>query len=228
MDITIMNDAVVLCQTLRLASPALPIGAYSYSQGLETAVAKGWVVDEPTARDWIEGLLLLAIARLDLPLVCRLRRALEAHDHARLSFWSHYLRASREARELADEDRMLGAGLLRLLGDDPWARQASAADCPPSLPLGFAAAGLAWDLSEQAALTAYAWSWLENQVAAALKTVPLGQSAGQRLLSAMLTPLARAVTCTPEIADDDLGALAPGFAIACAHHETQYTRLFRS
>ncbi len=228
MGITTMNDAVVLCQTLRLASPALPIGAYSYSQGLESAVAKGWVADESTARDWIEGLLTLAVARLDLPLLCRLRGALEAHDHAQLVFWSHYLRASREARELADEDRALGTGLLRLLGDEPWARRAGAADVPPSLPLGFAAASLAWGLSEQAGLTAYAWSWLENQVAAAMKTVPLGQSAGQRLLSAMLAPLARAVACAPAIADDDLGALAPGFAIACAHHETQYTRLFRS
>ena len=228
MDITTMNDAVVLCQTLRLASPALPIGAYSYSQGFETAVAKGWVVDESTARDWIEGLLRLAIARLDLPLLVRLRRALATHDHARLVYWSHYLRASREARELADEDRMLGAGLLRLLGDDSWAQQACAADVPPSLPLGFAAAGLAWGLPEQAALTAYAWSWLENQVAAAMKTIPLGQSAGQRLLRAMLEPLARAVTCAAGVADDDLGALAPGFAIACAHHETQYTRIFRS
>ena len=228
MDITTMNDAAALCQTLRLASPALPIGAYSYSQGLETAVAKDWVTNESTARDWIEGLLTLAIALLDLPLLCRLRRALETHDHARLLTWSHYLRASREARELADEDRVLGTSLLRLLGDDPWAQRAGAADVPPSLPLGFAAASLAWGLSEQAALTAYAWSWLENQVAAAMKTVPLGQSAGQRLLSAMLAPLARAVTCAPGIADDDLGALAPGFAIACAHHETQYTRLFRS
>ena len=223
-----MTDALILCRTLRLASPALPIGAYSYSQGLETAVAKGWVTDEPEAYDWIAGLLTHSVARLDLPLLCRLRRALAACDHAGLVSWSHYLRASREARELADEDRALGTSLLRLLGDDPWARRADAADVPPSLPLGFAAASLAWDLPEPAALTAYAWSWLENQVAAALKTVPLGQSAGQRLLSGMFAALARAVTEAPAIGDDGLGSLAPGFAIACADHEAQYTRLFRS
>ena len=224
----IMNDVIALCQTLRLASPALPIGAYSYSQGLEAAVVKGWVADEAGARDWIGGLLTHAIARTDLPLLCRLRHALEARDHAMLVFWSRYLRASREARELADEDCALGTSLLRLLADDDWADLARGDGVIPSLPLGFAAASLAWRIPEHGALTAYAWSWLENQIAAALKTVPLGQSAAQRIVSGMLEPLAQIVSRAPEIGDDEIGALAPGFAMACAHHETQYTRLFRS
>lgn len=223
-----MTDAAALCQTLRLASPALPIGAFAYSQGLETAVAQGWVVDEAGTRDWIEGLLTHSIARLDLPLLCRLRRALAAHDHAALVSWSHYLRASREARELADEDRVVGTSLLRLLGDDAWALDARGENVPASLPLGFAAASLAWAIPEPVALVAYAWAWLENQVAAALKIVPLGQSAGQRLLSGMVDLVAQVATRAPALEDEDLGALAPGFAIACAHHETQYTRIFRS
>ncbi|HUW98020.1 MAG TPA: urease accessory UreF family protein [Acidiferrobacter sp.] len=226
---TTMDDEVLrFCQTLRLASPTLPIGAYSYSQGLESAVAKGWVVDEATAQSWIEGLLTNGLARLDLPLVCRLRVALEGHDQERLRFWSEYLRASREARELVNEDAALGLSLLKLLAEPQRTDPLVDRDLPVSLALGFAAAGLAWDISLRATLTAYAWSWFENQVAAAVKLVPLGQTAGQRIISGVLGALAAAVATAETLPDDALGALAPGFALACAHHETQYTRLFRS
>lgn len=217
-----------LCQMLRLASPTLPIGAYSYSQGLENAVAKGWVVDEVSAQSWIEGLLNHGIACLDLPVLCRLRSALVASDRTQLVFWSQYLRASREAWELVNEDAAVGSSLLKLLGANAWTDLLREGEYPVSLALGFAVASLVWGLSERAALMAYAWSWLENQTASAVKLVPLGQSAGQRLIAYALAPLCQAVTGAQVLPDEDLGALAPGYAMACAHHETQYTRLFRS
>lgn len=219
---------LALCQTLRLASPTLPIGAYSYSQGLENAVAKGWVTDEVSARGWIEGLLRHGITRLDLPLLCRLRSALVAYDHAQLLLWSQYLRASREALELVNEDAVVGSSLLKLLGPNAWTDMLREPRLPVSLALGFAAASLVWGLSERAVLMAYGWSWLENQTASAIKLVPLGQTAGQRLIGHAVGPLCEAVTRALTLPDEELGALAPGYAMACAHHETQYTRLFRS
>lgn len=226
--ISMDEDLVGFCQALRLASPALPIGAYSYSQGLESAVAKGWVHDEISAYDWIEGLLAHGLGRLDLPLVWRLRLALEGHDRPKLLFWSQYLRASREAWELVCEDKVLGASLLKLVVPRDGFLVSGEPKVPLSLALGFAVAGLEWGISQRATVTAYAWSWLENQVAAAVKLVPLGQSAGQRIVTRIIGVLAQVVTEALVLTDDKLGAFAPGYALACAHHETQYTRLFRS
>ena len=79
-----------------------------------------------------------------------------------------------------------------------------------------------------AALTAYVWSWLENQVLAAIKLVPLGQVAGQRLLLALGARIPRVVAIAMTLDDADLSTFAPGLCLASARHETQYSRLFRS
>jgi urease accessory protein len=213
----------------QLVSPSLPIGAFAYSEGLEAAVAEGWVGDEASAKAWVLGRLRSGPARLEAPIALRLRRAFLAGDDAAVARWSRTLWAFREARELREADRAIGQALARLLvslGVDaagPWRTSPHA-----SHAASYALAAAAWGIDEPATAAGLLWSWLEGQVAAAVKLVPLGQTAGQRLVAegaALIPPLvARALA----LADDELGALAPGAAIAAARHEALEVRLFRS
>jgi urease accessory protein len=230
--ITIMdttNNPVALPRLLQLCSPALPVGAYAYSQGLECAVERGWVRDEASAGEWILGLLNHTLRRLDLPIFARLYEAWRAKDDETVWRWNARLHASREAAELQREDQQLGAALARLLGDlgiaeaEPW-RNAPRV-CFASL---FGLAAVKWEIPLLEAATGYAWTWIENQVAAATRLIPLGQTASQRLLVAAGPAITAAVAEGLTLPDEEIGAAAPGLALAGALHETQYSRLFRS
>jgi len=207
----------------------LPIGAYAYSQGLEFAVEAGWVGDEAQARSWLTGLLEHNLAHVDVPVLARLYEAWGRDDPAAIQYWSTYLLASREGGELVDEDRHLGRALARLLDElgveqaAPWMQESAA-----TFATLFALAARHWDIPLYEAAHGYLWSWCENQVAAAMKLIPLGQSAGQRLLTAAMPAIERAAERGLALEDEDIGAAAPGLALASARHETQYTRLFRS
>jgi len=213
----------------QLISPALPVGAYAYSQGLEYAVTGGWVADEASALEWIEGGAGCSIVTLDLPVMQRMYRAWQADDEAKVIYWSCFLAASRESSEILAEDNQLGKSLARLLGDlevgqaEAWRFKQAV-----NFPAMFALATTHWQIDLQQALAAYLWAWCENQVAAAIKLVPLGQTAGQRLLSALILRIPTWVEQAMAIEEDDIGVLCPGVAIASARHETQYSRLFRS
>jgi urease accessory protein len=218
-----------LLALLRLASPTLPIGAYAYSRGLEYAVHAGWVHDETSAQSWLLGLLQHTAARLDGPIFLRLYRALQQADLPALEHWNARLLASRESAELRLEDTQLGAALARLLAAQgvaaaqPWAARADA--CYATL---FALAALHFEIASAPALLAFLWASTESQVSAALRLIPLGQTAGQRILSQLVRSLPPCAAEASALEDDEIGALAPGFALASALHETQYTRLFRS
>lgn len=228
-------QAAVMPQLLRLlhlASPALPIGAFHFSQGLEYAVEAGWVTDERSAGEWIGGLAAGGIATLDLPVLCRLRAGWAHDDLAAVRRWNSFLIASRETTELRLEDRHLGAALLRVLAEFGLRTDAFAArdGAPPGIAhaTAFAFAGARWDLAPRAMLETYAWSWAENQVLSAVKLVPLGQSAGQRILHALSPRLGALAARAVDLADSDIGISSCIAAIASGRHETQYTRLFRS
>ena len=222
-------NPTALPRLLQLCSPTLPVGAYAYSQGLESAVERGWVRDETSAGDWIFGLLDHNFRRLDLPVFARLYRAWRDADARALQRWNARLYASREAGELQREDRQLGAALARLLADlgldeaAPW-RNAPRA-CFATL---FALAATRWEIPLLEAATGYAWTWTENQVIAATRLIPLGQTASQRLLSAAGPAVATVVAKGLALSDEDIGASALGLALAGAFHETQYSRLYRS
>ncbi len=223
-----MHNSAALLRLMQLASPALPVGAYAYSQGLEHAVAERWVSDEQSAAAWIIGLLANALANLDAPVLVRLHAAWQANDVEAVRYWNRYLQASRESAELLAEDRHLGGALARLLGDldvgeaIEWKRSA------PSFATMFALAAARWAIACSDTVSGFLWSWSENQVAAAIKLVPLGQTAGQRILSRAVTAIPPVVEHAISLADDDIGFLAPALAIGSARHETQYSRLFRS
>jgi urease accessory protein len=214
---------------LQLVSPALPVGAFAYSQGLEPAVAAGWITGEAEAARWITGLLESSLASLDLPVLARLHRAWRDGDAAAVARWSRFLGASRPSGELQAEERQLGGNLARLLAGLGVADAATWIDRDDvTWAAMFALAAHRWELPPAAAAHGYAFAWLEAQVSAAVRLVPLGQTAGQRILLGAGAAIPRAAARADTIADGDIGAAAPALAIASARHETQYSRLFRS
>ena len=221
-----------LVRLLQLASPALPIGAYSYSQGLEWAVEVGEVHDATTAGVWIGDVLELVMASGEAALLFRLLAAAEQGDWPRFATWNAWFRASRETAELRAETEQTGGSLAKLLSDlgrvDSQELDMMRDLAPITLPAAFAVAARAFAVPVDAALTGYVWSWLENQVLAAIKLVPLGQVAGQRLLTTLGEKIPGVVATAMAIEDADLSTFAPGLCLASARHETQYSRLFRS
>jgi urease accessory protein len=224
-----------LAGLLQLASATLPVGAYSYSQGLEWAVGSGAVSDEATAGDWIEAVLEHGVASWDAPWVAALMRACERGEYAQVAELNARFVAGRETRELRAETLQTGRSLLELLraADELstatlHALETLAAGGDLAFPTAWAAIAAARGIAIQDALVGYLWSWLENSVLAALKSIPLGQRAGQRLLTRLggrLDTLAANAAARPL---EDCCNLLPGLALASMHHETQYTRLFRS
>ncbi|AMW86159.1 urease accessory protein UreF [Pseudomonas sp. TH34] len=224
-----MNPAWAL---LRLASPQLPIGGYSYSQGLEMAVEQDRVTDPASAGRWISDQLLLNLARFEAPLLLAHCKAAAEQDWPRLAQLCEEHRASRETRELYQESRQMGYSLHQLLNGlpelDDAAREFLALRPEPHLALGWALAARAWQISPDDALAAWLWSWLENQLAVLMKTLPLGQQAAQRLTSELLPLLQQAQQDASQLDPNHYGSAAFGLSLACMAHERQYSRLFRS
>ena len=227
-----MSTDLALARLLQLASPALPVGAYSYSQGLEAAVQAGLVDDAASAGDWIGDVLAYAVARLEAPVWWRLHAAWSANDLERVTHWNDVFRSTRESAELRAETLQMGYSLQRLLCEIGAFDETSLAQLRGvtdiTFPAAFAYAVARWGIPARSALIAYLWAWLENQVMAALKSVPLGQTDGQRLLLTLSALLPGIADGACALGDDDLCNYTPGFAILCSRHETQYSRLFRS
>mgnify|MGYP001435103779 CR=1 FL=1 len=206
-----------LAKLLQLASPALPVGAYSYSGGLEAAIEAGVVTDAASAARWIGDVLAQSAGRLDAPMVLRMMQGPEP--------WNARFLASRETAELRAETVQMGYSLNRLL---PELGLPALALEEPSFPAVYAHAAAAWGIAPREALVAYLWAWAENQVMAALKAVPLGQTDGQKILLALGERLEAVADEAEGMADEDIGSFAPALAILSSQHETQYSRLFRS
>jgi urease accessory protein len=223
------NDprSIALARLLQLASPALPVGAYSYSQGLEGAVDAGIVRDAASAERWITDVLAFSVARMEAPVFLRLCEAWRADDAAAAARWNALVLASRESAELRAESAQMGYSLARLVGDLGVDGGPAAWD-EVSFPAAFAYAVARWNIYARDALIAYLWAWCENQVMAAVKAVPLGQTAGQRMLLALGETIPVVAAAAEALDDDALGNYAPGLALLSARHETQYSRLFRS
>ncbi|GAB5099292.1 urease accessory UreF family protein [Caballeronia sp. LP006] len=221
-----------LTALLHLASPALPIGAFSYSQGLEAAIEHGFIHDADSARDWIASGLVNVLARGELPFLAHQLQRWHAHDEAALTAANDEYIASRESSELRRETEQMGWSLAQLCASLEWgdaARRATLAAIKPiAQPTAFAFAAFAHDAAPDAMLAAYAFSWVENQAAAALKAVPLGQLAGQRIIVALRAPIDDAVRRALATSPNQVNTFAPQLGILSARHESQYSRLFRS
>jgi len=221
-----------LVRLLQLASPALPVGAFSYSQGLEAAVEAGLVRDRASALNWIDDLLEYSLGRMEAPVLLRLIDSWRSKNFAAVKHWNDLFLASRETAELRAETVQMGFSLARLLsqldGIDSDALTYVNELGEIAYPAAFACVVASWNLPPAAALSAYLWSWAENQVVAALKIVPLGQTDGQRMLLAVGDRLTAIVERASALGDDDIGAFTPRLALLSSRHETQYSRLFRS
>jgi urease accessory protein len=226
------GDAVLL-QLMWLASPALPVGGFSYSEALEAAVDDGRVTGEASAAAWLANQMALAPARADLPVLAQAHLAWQRHDLARVSRLNDFIGRTRETRELRLQSEQMGRSLVEWLrnqsGHDDERLQHLAALAPsPTWPIAFGLATARAEASAAQALHASLFGWAENMVQAALKAVPLGQLAGQRILQALVERMPALIAAALAMADDDIQSFSPMLGIASARHETQYSRLFRS
>jgi len=214
---------------MQLVSPALPVGGFTYSQGLEWAVEAGWIRTTDDLEAWLADQLETALCRLDVPLLLRMQAAVTAGDTEALARWTDRLLAARETSELRAEEANRGRALADLLAaldlPEPGKWQPLLAR---SQAAGFAFAAAAWEIPPRTAALGYVWAWLENLVLAGVKLVPLGQTQGQRILESRIGAIPALVEGTLNLKDRDIGAASPALAIAASAHETQYTRLFRS
>jgi urease accessory protein len=221
-----------LARLLQLASPALPVGAFSYSQGLEAAIESKVVRDAPSAAGWIGDVLELSIARMDAPVLLRLLQAWSAADFAAVQRWNAVFLASRETAQLRAETVQMGFSLRRLLFDlrlgDARAHEMLRELREIAFLVPYALAAVAWGIVARDAVIGYLWGWLENQAMAAVKAVPLGQTEAQRMLAALAERLPRIASDAAALDDDAVGNFTPRLAMLASRHETQYSRLFRS
>ena len=224
----ITTTDISLLRLLQLSSAALPVGGYSFSQGLEFAIDDGWLVSEVDVAEWLTLQLHESLAVVDLPLLSRQCEAARCCDVTTFIYWNDYLLACRETAELRLTDTAMGGALTKLLRSlDIRVGMLEALD-DVSFVSAFAIAAAHWQIDSRTASNGYCWSWLENQVAAATKLVPLGQTSAQRLLSVLQMEIPIAIDRSIDVKDNAIGGSLPTLAMASAWHETQYSRLFRS
>jgi len=224
-------DSKALLLLMQLSSPALPVGGFSYSEGIESAVDAGLVVDESSASAWLCDQLNLSLSRGDLSVLAQALPAWRAFDKPRLQELNQWILSTRETSETRLQTEQMGKSLVE------WIKNQEVVDkerldflitLPPTWPLSFALVLTPFAIETKACLLAYAFSWAENIVQACIKTVPLGQKSGQRILAILRLKIPYAVEYALGLSDNDRQTFTPGLAILCAAHETQYSRLFRS
>lgn len=230
-----------LIRLMHLVSPSLPTGGFAYSQGLEWAVEKGWINNETSLEQWLLNVLETGMAHVDVPLLRRLYRAVEHQDLAAFTKAAQWVRACRETKELRNEEEHRGRAMAAIIREldlchgfilsaeqksehEKWQKVIASSQLA-----GFAFTAAQWDIPVRTATQGYLWSWLENQVMAAIKIIPLGQSSGQRVLAKLSPAINTAVAAGLKLENlEQLGSSLPALSMASSCHETQYTRLFRS
>ena len=226
-----MTTASRLLWLMQLASPALPVGGFSYSEGMEAAVEHGLVTDEHSAQTWLIDQLHLVQSRSELPVVAQAMRAWRTHDKAALQHLNDWVLQTRETFEMRLQTEQMGRSLLIWLRNHQAADEADIQLCdslPPTWPLVFALALNTHAVDTREGLLTCAFGWAENMVQAAIKSVPLGQLSGQRMLAALSAEIPVAVEHALFVPDNQQQSFTPRLAIMSARHETQYSRLFRS
>jgi urease accessory protein len=239
---------VVLARLLQLSSQALPIGGYSHSQGLEAAIDQRIVTDEGSLLRWVSDVLEFSMKSFEIPSMRSMAAAWARSDPAAIAALNEEFLSTRESAEIRAAAVQMGFSLCSLVCMLPAFPTGTINTLrtiwEPSLPCVWSATTTAWEIEPQDSVLGYLWAWAENQVLVAMKAVPIGQSAGQRVLLAMGSRIAQVAADMRTVAagtegsgeipgDDesegeDRSNFSPGLAILSSQHETQYSRLFRS
>jgi urease accessory protein len=235
-----MTDAAY--KLLAWFSPAMPIGAYSYSHGLEYAVEAGLVTDAPALRDYLETALRHGTGQLDVSLLCVAWRAGRAEgceegacEGRSLADILMLAAALRGSSELALESAAQGRALLTLLRQawpaaplDALAALCRQLEVEPAHAVTVGVACAAHGLPLQPCVVAFLHGFAANLISAGVRLVPLGQTDGQRLTAALEGTIQAVAADALAASLDDLGTASPMIDLCAIAHETQYTRLFRS
>lgn len=214
---------------LQLTSPSLPTGAFTYSQGLEWAVEKGWVTNRQSLELWLQSYIHTGFEELEIPVLQRLYLSAKENNIDNFRYWSNYILACRETHELRLEEHNRGRAMAKLLNDielvkeEQWLQVIRS-----SQSAGYTLAAVRWKIALNECLLGYVWSWLENMVMTAVKIIPLGQTQGQKALCNLSEDCCSAIESGVVKDDDEIMGSCPAFALSSSLHETQYTRLFRS
>ncbi len=225
-----MSDRQQLLRLLQLASPLLPVGGYSYSEGLEYPISQGIIEDRSTLQAWIDRELQAGAIRIEAALMDRAYAASIAPDLDRLQYWNQWLCAARETEELRLQSWQMGGSLVKLALELTPNIQALIAPIahPCNYAIAFGVVAQHWQIDRQTAMAAYLNGWVTNAIGAGIKLIPLGQTAGQQILWQLNATIDRVVAEISTLADDDLYACSWGLSLASMQHETLYSRLFRS
>ena len=225
---------------LQLASATLPVGAFSYSEGLEHLVEQGLLRDANDLKGWIVQELFYGSIRMELGIVLRGYQAALDQQAESLLYWNHWWSAARESEELRLQSWQMGRSLLRLWLeldvegietsriDKTWPVLKTLRTQTCNFPIAFGLAAADWYIKPAEALLGYLQSWSTNLITAGIKLIPLGQTAGQQILLSLgplLVSTAQEIEHQPDTALESCGW---GAALASMAHETQYSRLFRS
>jgi urease accessory protein len=225
-------ENLTLLSLLQLASPALPVGAYSYSDGLETLVESGAIANPKSLKLWLEQELRYGAIRLEAAVMVRAYRSVENSNTEALGYWNAWLTAAKESAELRSQSLQMGNSLMRLLLDlQPQQKLqdlATAAGSPCNYAIAFGIGAANWQIDITSAVLGYLHSWAANLIGAGVKLIPLGQTTGQQLLLELATNIPLATQEILTLEDDNLSSCGWGLALFSMAHETQYTRLFRS
>lgn len=224
------SNSYALLKLLQLASPALPVGAYSYSEGIETLVDNGTIPNSPRLLHWLEQELRYGAIRLEAAVVIRAYNSAVLGDVAALCYWNNWLSATRETEELRHQSWQMGRSLMRLLVElqPQLASVINSVGSPCNFAIAFGIAAAHWEIALPAAILGYLHSWSTNLITSGVKLIPLGQTVGQQLLNELNPHLYSATKEVLALEDDDLNCCSWGLSLASMAHETQYTRLFRS
>ncbi len=224
-----MNETTLL-SLLQLASPALPVGAYSYSEGLESLVDAGIIKDVATLEHWLIQELTYGAARLEAAVMLRAYQSFAQGDFSKIIYWNQWLTATRETEELREQSWQMGNSLMLLLRELAPETQILGVENPEpwNYAIAFGIAAAAWKIPPSMTTTAYLQSWATNLIGAGLKLIPLGQTAGQKLLWSIHPQISLATQIILDLRDEQLATCGWGLAIASMAHAHQYSRLFRS
>ena len=218
-----------LLNLLHISSPALPIGAFAYSQGLEYTLEAGWCKNADDVEQWIKSVMIHGLGGVDLPILKRFHQAWSEDDAVALQQWNATLLAFRETKELYLEDIQVGDAFKQ------WHKSQSAEHIAkleiidkPTVASMYALNGVIKGLTVEECLIGFVWAWLENQITSASKAMPMGQTDGQNIIRHLIPEIEAVIGSAMTIEDDDIGSGLVGLSMSSALHENQYSRLFRS